>query len=486
MTINSVRFLLFFLIVFFVYYIPLKEKIKAQNILLFAASYVFYGIADWRMLPLLIAVTAVFYWLGLSIDGANKTAPRKAALLTTAGVVLAAALLLYFKYLNFFISSFARLFESFGLHVNITTFNIIMPVGISFFTFRLISYVVDIYRERIKPVRSIVTFAVYPSFFPTMMAGPIDRPGTFIPQLEKKRAFDYALAVDGCRQILFGLFKKAVVADNAGVLVDYTWGAVQTVPAFDLLSKCFLYAVQLYADFSGYSDMSIGVGKLLGFRITVNFKYPYFSKNITEFWRKWHISLTSWLTDYVFMPLNVTFRNFGKCGTVFAVLINFILVGLWHGAKWTYVVFGLYHGLLYIPFVLGGAFGRKNKQRKIKPVFAPVTNFASVLGTFILVSFSLIIFRAESLEAALFVIRRIFSPSVFTLPVHAPVNIWNFAYLCVSIPVLFISEWINRKEEYALSRLPRRAFVRWLIYIIILLLLVEAGEEPRTFVYYQF
>jgi D-alanyl-lipoteichoic acid acyltransferase DltB (MBOAT superfamily) len=432
------------------------------------------------MLPLLIAVTAVFYWLGLSIDGANRTAPRKAALLTTAGVVLAVALLLYFKYLNFFINSFARLFESFGLRASITTFNIIMPVGISFFTFRLISYVVDIYRERIKPVRNIVTFAVYPSFFPTMMAGPIDRPGTFIPQLEKTRAFDYALAVDGCRQILWGLFKKAVVADNAGVLVDYTWGAVQTVPAFDLLAKSFLYAVQLYADFSGYSDMSIGVGKLLGFRITVNFKYPYFSKNIAEFWRKWHISLTSWLTDYVFMPLNVTFRNLGKCGIVFAVLINFILVGLWHGAKWTYVVFGLYHGILYIPLVLSGAFGKKNKPRKIKPVFAPM------LGTFILVSFSLIIFRAENLEAALFVIRRIFSHSVFTLPSQAPINIWNFAYLCVSIPVLFISEWINRKEEHALSRLPRRACVRWLIYIIIVLLLVEAGEEPRTFVYYKF
>jgi D-alanyl-lipoteichoic acid acyltransferase DltB (MBOAT superfamily) len=486
MTINSAQFLLFFLIVFFVYYIPLKGKTQAQNILLLIASYVFYGIADWRMLPLLIAVTAVFYWLGLSVDGANRTSPRRAALLTTAGVVVATALLLYFKYLNFFINSFVRLFESFGLRVNIAAFNIIMPAGISFFTFRLISYVVDIYRERIGPVRSIVTFAVYPSFFPTMMAGPIDRPGTFIPQLEKARIFDYALAVDGCRQILWGLFKKAVVADNAGILVDYTWGAVQTVPAFDLLAKSLLYAVQLYADFSGYSDMAIGVGKLLGFRITVNFKYPYFAKNIAEFWRKWHISLTSWLTDYVFMPLNITFRNLGKYGVVFAVLINFILVGLWHGAKWTYVVFGLYHGILYIPLVLSGAFGKKNKPRKIKQVFAPVINFTSVLGTFVLVSFSLIIFRAENLEAALFFIRRLFSLSVFTLPRQTPVNIWNFIYLCVSIPVLFISEWANRNEEHALSRLPRAAFIRWLIYIIIVLLLVETGEEPRTFVYYKF
>jgi D-alanyl-lipoteichoic acid acyltransferase DltB (MBOAT superfamily) len=482
MTINSLQFLLFFCVVFFIYYFPLKEKTRAQNILLLVSSYVFYCAADWNMAPLLAVVTAVFYWLGLLTGRAG--APKKAAVFTAAGVVFGIALLLYFKYLNFFIDSFAAILESFGLHAGRSTLNIIMPAGISFFTFRLVSYVIEIQRGRIEPERSIVAFAVYVSFFPTMMAGPIDRPGTFIPQLKKTRSFDYPLAVDGCAQILWGMFKKIVVADNAAVLVDYTWGTFQTAPAFDLLAKSFLYAVQIYADFSGYSDMSIGVGKLLGFRITRNFNYPYFSKNIAEFWRKWHISLTSWVTDYVFMPLSIQFRNLGKCGVIFAVIINFTIVGLWHGAKWTYVVFGLYNALLFVPLVLSGSLTAK--RRGAESVFAGLKNFALMAGTFILVSFGLIVFRAENLESAGLFIKRLFSASVFAIPNKTPINIWNFVYLCVSVPVLFITEWINRKEEHGLSRLPRRTLLRWLLYIFIVLLLVETGEEPRAFVYYKF
>ncbi|KAA6306840.1 Peptidoglycan O-acetyltransferase, partial [termite gut metagenome] len=230
---------------------------------------------------------------------------------------------------------------------NWSTFNIIMPLGISFFTFKLISYVIEVHRQHIEPTTDVVTFATYVAFFPTIMSGPIDRPNSFIPQLQSKRIFNYDLAVDGCRQILWGMFKKMVVADNCATAVNKIWTEYQGESGGQLLLVAVLFAFQLYADFSGYSDMAIGVGKLLGFKITKNFNYPFFKTNIAEFWRGWHISLTSWLTDYVFMPLNIKFRSIGKWGTIVAIIITFVLVGLWHGANWTFAVFGLYHGLLY-------------------------------------------------------------------------------------------------------------------------------------------
>lgn len=265
--------MLFFVTVFFVYWSPLRKNNKVQNVFLLLASYFFYGYADWRMLPLLMVSTAVFYFIGLWISRAKSK--KRASWLTTLGVVLGVGVLLYFKYLDFFIVSFSRLFERMGLHTNWHTFNIIMPLGISFFTFKLISYVVEIHRGKMDPTRNIVDFATYIAFFPCILSGPIDRP-QFIKQLQGKREFDYDMAVDGMRQILWGLFKKVVVADNCAVYVDSVWEDIAGQSGSTLALSAVLYSFQMYADFSGYSDMAIGIGKLLGFRIARNFNNPFF------------------------------------------------------------------------------------------------------------------------------------------------------------------------------------------------------------------
>jgi D-alanyl-lipoteichoic acid acyltransferase DltB (MBOAT superfamily) len=484
MTINSISFLFFFIVVFFLYYFPLKEKTRAQNILLLLASYVFYGIANWKMIPLLALATGIFYGLGILIDRCNKDESRKASLITTLGVCLGIGLLLYFKYLNFFITSFSDLFSAFGLRTNWHTFNIILPVGVSFFTFKLISYVIEIHRRHIKPETDIAAFAVYVAFFPAIMAGPIDRPNTFLPQLKAKRAFKYDLAVDGCRQILWGMFKKMVVADNIALAVDMVWNNSSASFGIILLIAAFLYSVQLYADFSGYSDMAIGVGKLLGFKITRNFNYPFFARNIAQYWRNWHISLTSWLTDYVFMPLNITFRNAGNWGIVFAIIINFVLVGLWHGANWTFAAFGLYHGLLYIPLILTGAYAKRDTFVKGKFGLPALKDFMLMIGVFILVSFGNIIFRAGSIEQLWAYLLRMANISLASKDLVVG---WKDIFcIGMSIIILLCVEWVNRSEEYGLKKLPRQKTARRFVYIILTLLIIELGSPQQKFIYFQF
>ncbi|GHV69695.1 hypothetical protein FACS1894199_18770 [Bacteroidia bacterium] len=318
MIFNSIEFVIFFVILFALYYFAFKGKTKAQNILLLVASYVFYAWADWRILPLLIISTLVFYGLGIAIFNA-KSSKRK-SLLSTIGVVFGIAVLGYFKYTNFFISSFKDLFDSIGLQTNLHSFKIIFPIGISFYTFRLLSYVIDINRGKYEPTRDIVAFSTYVAFFPCILSGPIDRPNMLIPQLQNKRTFDHSLAVDGMRQILWGLFKKIVIADNCAIIADEIFTNYGDYSGSTLAVGAIFYSFQMYADFSGYTDMAIGVGKLLGFRLTKNFNYPLFAQNIADFWRRWHISLTSWLTDYVFMPLNVRWRDWGKWGMIPAFL----------------------------------------------------------------------------------------------------------------------------------------------------------------------
>ena len=420
MVFNSIPFVLFFVVVFFVYWLLLKRNTKAQNVFLLVASYFFYGYADWKMLPLLMVPTVVFYFLGIGI-GRAKT-ERAASWLKVLGVVLGVGVLLYFKYLNFFIDSFSQLFENMGLHTNWHTFNIIMPLGVSFFTFRLISYVLDIYSGEIEPTKNVVDFATYIAFFPCILSGPIDRP-KFISQIQQKREFNYDLAVDGLRQILWGLFKKLVVADNCARYVDQIFSTYTEQSGSTLLLAAVFCIIQVYADFSGYSDMAIGVGKLLGFRITCNFNNPFFALNVADFWRRWHMSLTSWLTDYVFTPLNFQFRRWGKFGMILAIIINMVLVGLWHGANWTFVVFGLYHGLLFIPLILSGAFMKKT-QLKTNSLGLPVMkDFGGMLLTFALMAFGAIIFRSENIVQAWEYVCGMCNASIITIPIFKKLGI---------------------------------------------------------------
>lgn len=407
MVVNSLNFLLFFVVVFLVYYVLISGKSKLQNTWLLTASYFFYGFAEWRMIPLLLTATVVFYGIGLGIARFQDTSKKIAVLLTTTGVLLGIGLLLYFKYLNFFIQSFSDFFNAVGFQTHWSTFNILMPLGISFFTFKLISYVIEINRGHLEPSRSFVDFATYISFFPTILSGPIDRPKLFLAQLQPGRLFNYEMAALGLKRIFWGMFMKMCVADRLAIYIDAVFENSVHHSGTSLAFATLLYPIQMYADFAGYSEMAIGVGCMLGFKITENFKRPFFSQNIAEYWRKWHISLTGWLTDYVFMPLNIRFRNMEKWGSVLAIIITFILIGLWHGANWTFALFGLYHGLLYIPLMCSGSFFKKNKAKKSKsglPVFSSVLK---MLGTFLLVALGLLLFRSANLSETYTILNQI-------------------------------------------------------------------------------
>lgn len=483
MIFNSFSFLIFFVVIFFFYYIPLKEKTKAQNLLLLFASYFFYGFADWSMIPLLLVSTTIFYFLGIAIQGNTK---KKSSLFTKLGVLLGIGLLLYFKYLNFFIESFTELSNAIGLNVNSSTFNIIIPLGISFFTFRLVSYVIEVHRGKIEATRDFVSLATYVSFFPTILSGPIDRPNSFIPQLQSKRSFDYGLVVDGCRQLLWGLFQKLVIADNLAGIVNSVWGDLPNQSGSTLLIMAILYSFQLYTDFSGYSHMAIGVGKILGFRITKNFNNPYFSRNVSEFWRNWHISLTSWLTDYIFIPLNIKFRNLGNLGIMLAIIINMVIVGLWHGANWTYVFFGLYHGLLFIPLILSGSIFKKKKLKVNRFGLPSLNDFFKIIGTFLLWTFGLIMFKAESINTALAYLSEILSPSLISFPVFLDTFKLLISIGFVSIFVLI--EWLGREYQYAIAHLDLylNRPLRWLLYYGILFAIFLFSSKEQQFIYLQF
>lgn len=484
MVFSSIPFVLFFVVVFLVYWFPLKKNTKAQNVFLLVASYFFYGYADWKMLPLLMVATAVFYFLGIGIgrSESEKTASR----LRTLGVVLGVGLLLYFKYLNFFIESFAHLFESMGLHTNWHTFNIVMPLGVSFFTFRLISYVIDVYNGEVEPTRDVVEFATYIAFFPCILSGPIDKP-KFISQLHQKREFSYYQAVDGMRQILWGLFKKMLVADTCALYVDKVFSSYTDQTGSTLLLAIVFYSFQLYADFSGYSDMAIGVGKLLGFRITRNFNYPYFALNVADFWRRWHMSLTTWVTDYVFTPLNFQFRRWGKAGMILAIFINMVVVGLWHGANWTFVLFGIYHGLLFVPLILSGAFMKKDKLRTNRIGLPVLKDLGRMLLTYCLVLIGWIIARSGSVEMAWEYICGICDESLFTIPML--ISRVYYIPKVVFASIMIVVEWLQKGKEHGLELGydTRFTWLRFLLYFVILFLTwiySEPGET--TFIYFQF
>jgi alginate O-acetyltransferase complex protein AlgI len=485
MIFNSISFVIFFSIIFFVYYFILDGRTKLQNWLLLITSYFFYGFADLKVLSLLIGATLIFFFLGKIIGYESNSS--KSSWYTKTGVFIGVGMLVYFKYMNFFIESIASLFNTIGLRANFGTFNIIMPLGISFFTFKLISYIIDINRGKIEPAEDLVAFSTYVAFFPTILSGPIDRPHSFIPQLLNKRVFDYSLAVDGCRQILWGLFQKLVIADNLAIYTNKVWANVSEYSGSALLIVAVFYSFQLYTDFSGYSHMAIGIGKLLGFKITANFNYPFFTRNIAEYWRNWHMSLTSWLTDYVFMPLNVKFRNYGKIGIGLSIIFTMTLIGLWHGPNWTFVVFGIYHGLLYIPLIYFGKIFKKSKKLSVNKAGLPsFADSSKMVGTFMLVTFGLIIFRADNLTQSTTYISKILTRSSFTFPD----NVFGIeGLLAMIITIIFvIIEWNGRNLDYAfemIDAISNRAF-RWCIYGLLLYLVGTSLGKPVQFIYFQF
>lgn len=498
MAVNTLNFLFFFIAVFAFYY-SIQRSAKWQNVILFTASYIFYGIADIKMIPLLFLATAIFYGLGIVIERSNDTNPRGASLLTTLGVVIGIGILFYFKYLGFFVEQFSVLLGAMGIGSGKVVLSILMPLGISFFTFKLISYPIEIHRRHIAACRNFISFGTYIAFFPTILSGPIDRP-KFLEQLQESRRFDYSMAVDGTRQILWGIFKKMVIADNLNCITANIWSIYESCSGMMMLFVACLYTFQMYADFSGYSDMAIGVGKLLGLKITVNFKYPLFAQNIAEYWRKWHISLTSWLTDYVYMPLNIRFRNYGKWGMIAAVMINIELVGLWHGANWTFVLFGLYHGLLFIPLIVSGAFMKKQKEKTGRWGLPSPSMAGRILFTYVLVSIGLVIFSASNLTECCHyftaMIRHLtWIPTVEELK-HVIYGVVSGlggglfgAFISILFPPLvYIEEWRYRKHEYALAGMVqgKNKVCRMAIYILMAVVITFMQGISSQFIYFQF
>jgi alginate O-acetyltransferase complex protein AlgI len=456
-----------------------------QNTILLIGSCIFYAYWDLRFLLLLLSTTTTAYFLALRIQANPNEKIR--SLLVNTGLSLTIGTLFLFKYFNFFIDSFTGFLNKFSLHPNVGTLNLIMPLGISFYTFRLISYLMDVYHQKFEARHSWIDFSTYVCFFPTVISGPIDRPKHLLPQLEKVRLFTCEQGTDGSKQILWGLFKKMVIADNIAALTNPVFDNYRSFPGSALLVAAFFYGIQLYADFSGYSDMAIGTAKLLGLKVAPNFNYPFFSQNIAEFWRKWHISLTSWLTDYVFTPLSIKFRDWGKTGLVLAIVVNFTLCGLWHGANWTYVLFGFLHGLYFIPLIINGTLTKKSKPSdKALPT---IKEFIKMAALFVLVCLTWIIFRANNVGQAWVIFSKICSRSFFAIPRFAGKGFYgDTKTLIVLVVVFLLVEWRGRKAEYALTGfvVTYKKSLRYAFYYLVLFSLLLFHTHPQEFVYFKF
>lgn len=483
MIFNSFVFWIFFAVVLLAYYLVFQHKAKAQNMWLLLASYFFYGYANWKMIPLLVIVTLVFYQLGIWIEKDNESKPQRASRLTTLGVILGVGVLVYFKYLGFLVQEIAALLNAVGFQVRMPILKIVLPVGISFFTFKLISYVLEVYRGRIPAVKDIVSFGTYVAFFPTILSGPIDRPGEFIPQLEQPRRIDYDGVAEGMRRFVWGLFLKLCIADRITAYPNAIFGNVTYHNTSSILLGAILYAVEIYADFAGYSEMAIGVSRILGLKVRENFRRPIFAQNISEYWSRWHMSLTSWLTDYVYMPLNVAFRDWGKWGIYLATCINVILIGLWHGADWTFLLFGVYHSIF---LVLIAAVEKKRKKFEKKNKLKDKWWYRSprMLITFIIVVAGLVIFRARDFSDLCTIVRQFgsgFGP-VFT---NGLLEIGSLGLL--SVAVLFFKELKDEKGWDIHFIHSSKPWVRVISMSMLAAFILFAGElKGASFIYFQF
>ena len=477
MQFNSIEFALFLPIVFLIYwaigYAHINDplKLRLQNAFVVLASYVFYGWWDWRFL-LLIAFTSFVSW-GSGLLIAESSTPKAAKAWTAANIVLNLAILAVFKYYDFFVREFGLLF---GISTDSLLLKIILPVGISFYTFQALSYSIDVYRKKIEPTRDIIAFFAYVAFFPQLVAGPIERATNLLPQFQTNRQFNYDQAVDGMRQILWGLFKKIVIADNCATYVDQVWATYDTQTGSTLLLAAILFTFQIYGDFSGYSDIAIGTAKLFGIKLMRNFNNPYFSRDIAEFWRRWHISLTTWFRDYVYIPLGGS--RVGKWKIVRNTFVIFLLSGFWHGANWTFIAWGAFHALLFLPLILLG------KNRKYTANDVTWRDIPKILITFCLVVIGWIIFRAESITQAWDILCGICSSSILSLPwVESAKTILPIPFILAHV-ILF--EWFNREKQHGLAIESLKPLARWSLYIYICLLIVAFGAQPETFIYFQF
>jgi D-alanyl-lipoteichoic acid acyltransferase DltB (MBOAT superfamily) len=478
MLFNSFDFAVFLPVVFVLYWFVANTKLRFQNALLAAAGCVFYGWWDWRFLTLMWFSIVLDYSVGIGLERLQQ--PRQRWWLLAFSLAINLGLLGFFKYYNFFTDQFCAAFTFFGYAIQPRTLNIILPVGISFYTFQSMGYAIDVYRRKQQPTHDFVAYAAFVSFFPQLAAGPIERAGNMLPQFTTPRRFDHAQAVDGLRQILWGLFKKAVVADNCATYVNDIFADPASHTGSTLLLGALFFSFQIYGDFSGYSDVAIGTARLFGIRLMTNFAYPYFSRDMAEFWRRWHISLSTWFRDYLYIPLGGS--RGGRYMSIRNTTIVFLVSGFWHGANWTFIVWGALHALFFLPLLLLG-----HNRRHLDTVAAGrwLPNLRETIAmtiTFALTTLAWVFFRAETVEQALLYLSGIFSASLF-----APVTVFPET-LFGMMALLVVIEWIGRAQPHALAQLGLRwpRPLRWtLYYVLAFLILLLCGEE-QPFIYFQF
>ncbi|NIK92533.1 MBOAT family protein [Mangrovimonas sp. CR14] len=478
MLFNSIDFAIFLPIVFVLYWFVVNNNLKRQNFLIIISSYVFYGWWDFRFLALILLSTIIDYSVCLGLAKAeNKTKRKK---LLWISILFNLGCLGFFKYYNFFLDNFITAFSFFGTTIKSSSLNIILPVGISFYTFQTLSYTIDVYKRQLEPTKDFIAFSAFVSFFPQLVAGPIERATNLLPQFYKRRTFDYSKAVDGMRQILWGLFKKIVIADNCAIFVNIIFGDYSSYSGSTLLLGAILFAFQIYGDFSGYSDIAIGTSRLFGFNLKQNFAFPYFSRDIAEFWRRWHISLSTWFRDYLYIPLGGS--RGGTWHKIRNVFIIFLVSGFWHGANWTFIAWGTLHAIFYLPLLL-------TKTNKVHVNIAGRYNtiptlreFSLMIITFGLTTLAWIPFRATSIGEAGNYLIGIFNFSLFSIPEIRP------TYLIISILLFLLIEWIGRHNQYALENFgfSWKRPLRLTFYYCLIIAIFWYSRDEQAFIYFQF
>lgn len=477
MLFNSSEFIIFLLLAYFSYWFIFKKNLLIQNFFLLAVSYLFYGWWDWRFVFLLILSTLIDYFFGRLVY--YKKQKKLYMWLCVANNLLVLGI---FKYYNFFAGSFQEMMNGIGFQVSPYFLNIALPVGISFYTFHGMSYVFDLYNGKGKPENNFINYSLFVCFFPLLVAGPIERASHLLPQVVKRRVFDYTQSVHGLKLILWGLFKKVVIADSLAPVVNTIFSDHENMSGFALVLGAVYFAFQIYGDFSGYSDMARGTAKLFGFELLINFKFPYFSRDIAEFWRRWHISLSSWFRDYLYIPLGGS-RN-GLYKSVRNTFIIFLVSGFWHGANWTFIIWGLLHALYFLPLLLQ----KRNRSNTgdIAPgsVLPGLRDLINIALTFTIVCFAWIFFRAENLTEALQYIGGIFSQPFFAGNEGSLIAV----YMPLTVGFMLIVEWFNRNNDIehlfdSVSNPP----LRYASYFAVFFLILMFGSfQESSFIYFQF
>jgi len=481
---NSFEFFIFLPIVFCLYWFAVKTNLRAQNILLILASYFFYGWWSWEFLSLLALSTVLDFAYGFGVASSDK---RKSKIFLWLCIINNLGILGIFKYYDFFALQVQEGLSALGLQTHPVLLQIALPVGISFYTFHGMSYVFDIYRGLRKPVSNITDYAVFVAFFPLLVAGPIERANHLLPQVQKLRVFKYSQAVEGCRLILWGLFKKVVIADSLAGAVDYAFGNYAHIQSYTLIMGAIAFSIQIYCDFSGYTDIALGTAKLFGFELLSNFKFPYFSRDIAEFWRRWHISLSSWFKDYLYIPLGGSKE--GKRKAVRNTFIIFVVSGFWHGANWTFILWGFIHACGFLPLLLRNR-NRKNISDVVasKSALPTLRQTGQMISTFAFVTFAWIFFRADSFTHAIGYIQRIIENAI-QVPeqfLKMPVGKTSLLYI---VPLILMDWWLRRDERSL--RTPGNIYLRRFIYILLAGFIFNAmlgyfDSKPQSFIYFQF